>query len=292
MPTRCERVRQLVGRRVHADRDPGQQPGAQGGRLEDRRDLHRPADGTGQRIREDGIVRHAAVDAERRDRVAAVMFGRLDEISASLRHALEDGAHDLGPAGAPRETDEGAAGAEVPDGCARVPSKAGTNHTSPDVSHCAATRSDSSALARMLRSSRSHSMAVPAESMTASVPHVARPPTRNATIGKVPRLASGDPGGAVTRSGALVEHAPGAEGRLGQARQGAALADQRGLLVPGDPADGGRSRQRARRPDRPRGVDDRGQHGARDPQPLEQTTRPSPRCWGRPARSRRHWWHR
>ncbi len=36
------------------------------------------------------------------------------------------------------------------------------------------------------RSSRSHSIAVPADSITASVPQVACPPTRNATMGKVP----------------------------------------------------------------------------------------------------------
>ena len=39
---------------------------------------------------------------------------------------------------------------------------------------------------------------------------------------------------------------------------------------PGDPADGRRARQRGRRPDGARGVDDRRQHGAGDPQPLEQ----------------------
>ena len=49
----------------------------------------------------------------------------------------------------------------------------------------------------MPRSSRSHSTHVPAESITASVPQVALPPTRKATMGKVPappRSESAGPG--------------------------------------------------------------------------------------------------
>ena len=42
------------------------------------------------------VVRHAAVDAERRDGEAAVALARLDQVGAPVRHALEHGAHDLG----------------------------------------------------------------------------------------------------------------------------------------------------------------------------------------------------
>ena len=113
------------------------------------------------------------------------------------------------------------------------------------------------------RSSRSHSIAVPAESITASVPQVARPPPgrRRWERCRHRRPATAGP---TARPGALVEHAAGAEGRLGQAGQGAALTDQRGLLVPGHPADGGCAGQRCVA-DRTRGVDDRRQDRRGDP---------------------------
>ena len=76
------------------------------------------------------------------------------------------------------------------------------------------------------RSSRSHSTHVPAESMTASVPQVVLPPTRKATMGKVPAWPRAGRAGGCAGARALVEHAPGAEGGLGQAGQRAALADE------------------------------------------------------------------
>ena len=60
------------------------------------------------------VVRHAAVDAQRADRVAAVRLGRLDQVGAAVGHALEDGPDDLGPTRAPGQPDQGAPGAEVP----------------------------------------------------------------------------------------------------------------------------------------------------------------------------------
>src|SRR5207237_1209609 len=66
------------------------------------------------------------------------------------------------------------------------PSRAGTNHTSPVSVHAAATASDSAADEMRPRSSRSHSTALPADSITASMPHVTAPPRRHATIGNVP----------------------------------------------------------------------------------------------------------
>ena len=95
--------------------------------------------------------------------------------------------------------------------------------------------------------------------MTASMPHVGRPATRKATMGKVP--APPRPARAGPRPDPVhwSSMPAGAEGRLGQAGQGATLSDQRGLLVAGDAADGRcareRGRQRRRDPTsrRPRG---------------------------------------
>ena len=76
-------------------------------------------------------------------------------------------------------------------------------------------------------------------------------------MGKVPRRARARRRRAAARPGALVEHPARAEGRLGQARQRAALADEGGLLVTGDPADGRGARERGRGADGPGRVDDR-----------------------------------
>ena len=101
------------------------------------------------------------------------------------------------------------------------------------------------------RSSRSHSTFVPAESMTASTPHVVAPPRRQATIGKRAARAPRVERRAASAPTHEVEHAAGAEGDLGQPGPHAALADERRLLVAGDAADRRRA-GRARRPRRPR----------------------------------------
>ena len=44
--------------------------------------------GVGERLHERRVVGHAAVDAQRRDRDAAVGFGRVDEVGAAVRDAL------------------------------------------------------------------------------------------------------------------------------------------------------------------------------------------------------------
>ena len=109
----------------------------------------------------------------------------------------------------------------------------------------------------MPRSSRSHSTQVPADSMIASMPQVIVPPRRQAMIGMVP---AGPRTAWVGRVGAqaLVEHAAGAEGGLGLPGRGAALADERGLLVAGHAGDGRRARRaRVAVPSDARRVDDR-----------------------------------
>ncbi|GIU90246.1 MAG: hypothetical protein KatS3mg010_1345 [Acidimicrobiia bacterium] len=70
------------------------------GRSERRRlahggDLDRPLRRIREGLQERRVVRHAAVDAQRRDREPGVRLRGLDEIRAAMRHALEHRAHDL-----------------------------------------------------------------------------------------------------------------------------------------------------------------------------------------------------
>ena len=157
------------------------------------------------------------------------------------------------------------------------PSRAGTNQTSPV--RLALRRPRLGRFRRRRDDARGRRAAIrrrcPAESMTASVPQVAAPPTRKATIGKVPAPPCPARGRAVARPDALVEHAAGAEGGLGQPGPGAALADERGLLVAGDAADGRCARAvRWPRPTAPDESTMRRQHGRRDAEPLEQRVVP------------------
>ena len=126
---------------------------------------------------EDLVVGHAAVDAQGGDRIAAVRLGRLDQVGAPMGHPFEHGPHDLGPARAPGEPDQGAPGAEVPDGRAQAEQRRARTRRRPWSRTGRPRSADSSAEAMRPRSSRSHSTQVPAESMTASVPQVAVPPT-------------------------------------------------------------------------------------------------------------------
>ena len=66
------------------------------------------------------------------------------------------------------------------------PRKAGTKYTSSVVSTDAATASDSSAVAIICRSSRSHSTHVPADNIAPSSPHIVSAPRRHPMIGKQP----------------------------------------------------------------------------------------------------------
>ena len=102
------------------------------------------------------------------------------------------------------------------------------------------------------------------------MPQVACRPTRKATIGKVPASPAAGRRGRSAGAGALVEHAAGAEGGLGQAGQRAPLPDKGSLLVAGDAADWRRACQGVGVADEARGVDDARQHRAWDAQPLEQ----------------------
>ena len=149
-------------------------------------------------------------------------------------------------------------------------------------------------VARMPRSSRSHSTQVPAESMTASVPQVAVPPTRKATMGKVPAPPPVGLRRAAARARALVEHPAGAEGRLGQAGRACSPGPR------ATPAGRRRCRRwavrRAARPPGPTAPDEStivGSIADGDPQRPQQGARvPVDRARGRRAPSRRRWWRR
>ncbi len=103
--------------------------------------------------------------------------------------------------------------------------------------------------------------------------------------GDHPRPAPADdrdgPGGTADRTGwavgaeALVEHPAGAEGGLGLSWSGAALADERGLLVAGDTRDGRPAGEHAGGPHRAGGVDDGGQDRVGDAQCGKQLGAPS-----------------
>ena len=89
----------------------------------------------------------------------------------------------------------------------------------------------------MPRSSRSHSTQVPADSMMASTPQVIRPPALPGDDREWCRPGPGRPAGAAAGPTHWSSMPAGAEGGLGQARPGAALPDERGLLVAGDAGD-------------------------------------------------------
>ena len=70
------------------------------------------------------------------DRDAAVGLGRLDQVGAPVGDALEHGPHDLGPARAPGEAEQGAAGAVVPVRRAQAEQGGDEARRSPVSSHC------------------------------------------------------------------------------------------------------------------------------------------------------------
>ena len=75
----------------------------------------------------------------------AVGFGRVDEVGAAVRDALEHRAHDLGAAGAAREPEQRAARAVVPLRRAE-PERRGHEHDAAGVgARCARASCDSSA---------------------------------------------------------------------------------------------------------------------------------------------------
>ena len=226
---------------------------------------------------------------------AAVGLGRLEQVGAPVGDPLEHRPHELGPAGAAGDPEQGAAGAEVPHRRAQAEQR----RDEPDVAGAVAAARRRRPTPRRgsisPRSSRSHSTQVPADSIMASTPQVGRPARCQATIGKVPAGAAAAAGRATRPPVHRSSMPPGPEGRLGQPGPGAALADQRGLLVAGDAADGrgareGRGLARRRRTEStivaaawPAGM--RRRSSTRSSQ--------SQRCpVRRPARSPRRWWRR
>jgi len=185
-----------------------------------------------------------------------------------VRHAFQHGANDF-TASEPRVSPTMVPRAPKSHTGVPRPSSAGTNQTSPAVAHCAATVCDSAAVAMMPRSSRSHSMHVPADSMTASVPQVARPSTRKATIGNVPASPRPSAPGVppVPRTGRACRRCR----RWPWPCREACSLDRPGRL-----ADLRRSRRWAGSPEVPSPlrdsgrVDDHRQHRSRNPKPLQQ----------------------
>ena len=183
-------LREVVDRPVMTDREPGHERGAARRRLAHRRDLDRLLRRVGQRLHERVVVGHAAVDAQRRDRDAAVGLGRLDEVGAALRDSFEHRAHDLRRARCRASGRRARPRAVVPRrACRGRAARARTRRR-----RCRRTpprpRRTRRSVAIRPRSSRSHCTLVPAASITASMPHVTRPSWRQATIGNVPARAA------------------------------------------------------------------------------------------------------
>ena len=223
------------------------------------------------------VVRHAAVDAQRGDRVAAVgsrpprpgrrrggprLRGRRARVSGRPEPRVS-------PTRVPRAP-------KSQTGVPR-PSSAGTNQTSPVVSHWAATAADSAAVAiRMPRSSRSHSTQVPAESITASMPQVAlrRRPGRPRSGRCRRRPAPARVGGL---SGPVHWSSMPPVPKVALARPGRVQPwpTSEACWSPAMPQMGGAPGRAVAAPMAPDESTMRRQHGRRDAEPLEQRRRPS-----------------
>ena len=212
----------LVGPRTGGQ--PGEEAGAERRRLEHRRDLDRPADRVGQGGDEHVVGDHPAVDPEGLDGEPGIGLGRLDEIGAAVGNAFEDGPDDLRSAGAPGDPDERAAGAEVPDRRAHSEQR----RDEPDVAGVGAGAGDGRRL--LGAGQQAEVVAEPLDARPGGEHHGLDAPRRRA--GPLPGDDRERPGRAAAEGGrrswpgAQVEHAAGAERRLGQAGAGAALADQ------------------------------------------------------------------
>ena len=166
-----------------------------------------------------------------------------------MGHALQHGPDHLRPARAAGQPEQRPPGAEVP----RRRGHAEQGGHEPDVARGGACRGDGLGRGRVVDDAEV--VAQPLDRLAGGEherldapgdPSVAAP----GRDGERPvRPALGELG--PDRADAHVEHPARAEGHLGQTRPGAALADERRLLVAGDPGDRRRAGQGARRADRP-----------------------------------------
>ena len=268
-----------------ADGHAGQVGGAEGGGLEHRRDLDGPAAGVGQRLGED---RDCPTCPRRRGGGRWAVPSRPPPPRAGRR-----------PGGPPPPAPPAPArGARCPGSARRrcpgprsprpgCPARAGPGRTRrrrcPD--NGPATSAEWAAVSMMPRSSRSHSTQVPADSMMASTPQVisAAPPPGDDRdgAGRAPgRLRGPLP---ARRTGRACPPVP--KVALAWPGSGAALPDEGGLLVAGQPGDDRPARQDLGRPHRPRGVDDGGEEGFGDAEGGQHlgSSSPSRRRWISPV---------
>src|SRR5207244_1889652 len=109
--------------RAHGE--PGEERGAECGRLDHGRDLDDPLPGVGERLHERRVRAHAALDAQTRDGEARVALGRLDQVDAAVRHAFEDPPPEWRTAGngppGPRASDGGRSPPRTRSSSAAVP---------------------------------------------------------------------------------------------------------------------------------------------------------------------------
>ena len=156
----------------------------------------------------------------------AVAFGGFDQVGAAVGHAFEDGPHQLGTARAPGQADQGAAGAEVPDRRAQAEER----RDEPHVAGGLALGGDGGRLPGGGRGRRGRRAATRRRCRPrASPPRRPRSPARRPGRPRSGRCrARPARRGSDGASGpdALVQHAAGAEGGLGQPGPGAPWPDQ------------------------------------------------------------------
>ena len=119
-----------------ADRQAGQEPGPERGRLQLRRHLYRAGAGVGQGLHEHPVGAHPAVDAEVADSEAGVALGGFEQVGTGMGHPLQDGSHHLRPARAAGQPEDGAPGAEVPLRSAEAEQGGHRNDSAGVVARC------------------------------------------------------------------------------------------------------------------------------------------------------------
>src|SRR6266446_5013800 len=253
--------RMALGHRVErapeADAEPGEIGGAETGRLDDGRPVHRRIEHVGLELAEEVVGDGAAIHAEPRQRRLGVGGHRLQHVAALEGDRLQRGARQMRPRGAAREPENGAA-------CVRIPVRraepdegrhevhaARVGHRAGQGVRLGGVRDDPEAVAQPLNGG--------AGDEDGALERIGRPPTeapgdrRQQPVRRDHRALAGVDEGEAARAVRV----------LGLARPEARLPEERGLLVARDAGDRHAARQPAevrRLGARPGRIHERGQH--------------------------------
>src|SRR5438270_1657086 len=248
---------QRVERAPEADAEPGEVGGAETGRLDDGRPVHRRIEHVGLELAEEVVGDGAAIHAEPRQRRLGVGGHRLQHVATLEGDRLQRGARQMRPRGAAREPEDGAArvlipvrGAEADEGRHEVHA-ARVGHRARQGVRLGGVRDDPEAVAQPLHGG--------AGDEDGALERIGRPPTE----------APGDRRQQPVRgdhrplAGVDEREAARAVGVLGLARLEARLPEERGLLIACDAGDRYAAREPAevrRLGARPGRIHERGQH--------------------------------